>query len=47
MADIVGLVASVITLAHVVIEGVKIAKTLYHAPEELQALQVGLRRASY
>jgi len=38
--DIVGLVASVITLTQVVIEGVKLAKTLYKAPEDLAALQV-------
>jgi len=37
--DVVGLVASVITLAQVVIGAVKLAKTLYKAPEELQALQ--------
>jgi hypothetical protein len=38
--DVVGLVASVVTLTQVVIEGVKLAKTLYKAPEDLEALQV-------
>ena len=38
--DVVGLVASVITLAQLVGEGITLAKTLYHAPDELTALQV-------
>src|SRR5271163_1145189 len=41
--DVVGSIASVVTLAQVVVEAVKIAKTLYQAPEELAALQVGCR----
>ena len=40
--DVVGLVASVITLTQVVIEAVKLAKTLYKAPEDLAALQVSI-----
>ena len=39
--DVVGSITTVITLAQVVVEGIKIAKTLYQAPEELAALQVG------
>jgi hypothetical protein len=38
--DIVGLVASIIQLTLVVVEGVKLAKTLYKAPDDLAALQV-------
>ncbi|KAN0102667.1 hypothetical protein V8E51_010980 [Hyaloscypha variabilis] len=37
--DVVGSITTVITLAQVVVEGIKIAKTLYQAPEELAALQ--------
>lgn len=42
MLDVLGLAASVITIATAVIEGVKIAKTLYHASEELIALQASI-----
>ncbi|KAG4441393.1 hypothetical protein IFR05_003150 [Cadophora sp. M221] len=37
--EVVGVVASVVTLAQLVIEGVKLAKTLYAAPDDLAALQ--------
>lgn len=40
MAEIIGLVASLITLAQVAVAGVKVAKTLYQAPDELATLQV-------
>jgi hypothetical protein len=39
--EVVGSIATVISLAQGVCEGVKIAKTLYQAPKELAALQVG------
>ncbi len=39
--DAVGLIASIITLRQIAVKGVELAKTLYHAPEELAALQVG------
>lgn len=38
--DVVGLVTSIIALTQVVVEGVKLAKTLYKAPDDLAALQV-------
>ena len=40
MAEAVGVVASVITITAVVIEGVKHVKSIYRAPEELKILQV-------
>lgn len=40
MAEAVGLVASVITIAAVVVEGVKRVNSIYRAPEELKILQV-------
>ncbi|KAF2181029.1 hypothetical protein K469DRAFT_692278 [Zopfia rhizophila CBS 207.26] len=39
MADIVGVVASVITVAQTVLSGIKIARELYKAPEEIQTLE--------
>jgi hypothetical protein len=42
MLDPVGLIASVITIAQVVTEGVKRAKTCYRAQEEFEALQVSV-----
>jgi hypothetical protein len=39
MLDIVGLIASVITIAQVVTEAVDLAKTFYRAPQEFEALQ--------
>ena len=38
--EVKGVVASVVTLTQLVIEGVKLAKTLYAAPDDLAALQV-------
>jgi hypothetical protein len=38
--EVVGVDASVVTLTQLVIEGVKLAKTLYTAPDDLAALQV-------
>lgn len=40
MAEIVGLVASVITLAQTVMGGIKVVRELYRAPEEIQRLEV-------
>lgn len=40
MADIVGVVASVITLSLIVLSGIKIARELYKAPKEIQTLEV-------
>lgn len=40
MLDVVSLIASVMTIATVVIEGVKHARTFYHASEEFGTLQV-------
>ena len=40
MAEAIGLVASVITITAVVIEGAKHVKSIYRAPEELKTLQV-------
>lgn len=39
MPDIVGLIASAITIAAVVVEGVKQAKTFYNAHEEFEVLK--------
>jgi hypothetical protein len=43
MADVVGLIASIITLAQTVVQGLSLANDLYKAPEELRSLQVGRR----
>lgn len=40
MAEVIGLIASVITVASVVNDGIKRAKALHQAPEELKGLQV-------
>jgi hypothetical protein len=40
MAEIVGIVTSIITLGETASEGVKIAKSLYNAPRELETLQI-------
>ncbi len=40
MASVVGLIASIATLAKVVKEGLSVAKQLYNAPEELHSLLV-------
>ena len=40
MAEVVGLIASVITIAALVIEGVKRAKDLHQAPKELVEVKV-------
>lgn len=40
MAEVVGLIASVINIATLVNKGVKRAKALHQAPGELTALQV-------
>lgn len=47
MAEVVGLVASIITLiqvTHAVAEGVRRAIDLYRAPEEIRVLQVSTSR---
>ncbi|KAH7418993.1 kinase-like domain-containing protein [Cadophora sp. MPI-SDFR-AT-0126] len=44
--EVVGVVASVVTLTQLVIEGVKLAKTLYAAPDDLVALQEQLENFS-
>jgi hypothetical protein len=40
MGDIIGILSGLVTLTEVVIRGIKVAKTLYQAPEELSVLQV-------
>lgn len=40
MADAIGLIASLLALIATTIEGIKLAKTLYRAPEELISVQV-------
>ena len=40
MAEIVGILASVLTLGQTASEGVRIAKSMYNAPRELEMLQV-------
>jgi len=37
--EVVGAVASIVTLTKLVLDGVRIAKTLYKAPDDLAALQ--------
>lgn len=38
--EAVSLIASIITIAGLAVEGVKLANNIYHASEELAALQV-------
>ena len=40
MAELVGIIGSVITIAGTVTEGLKLARTLYNAFDEIDALQV-------
>ena len=40
MAEALGLAASILTIAGVVIEGIQYAKSCYRAREELESLQV-------
>lgn len=40
--EVVGVVASVVTLTQLVIDWVRLAKTLYAAPDDLAALQVSM-----
>lgn len=40
MAEVVGLIASTMTIAAVVIEGVRVVKSCYRASNELEILQV-------
>lgn len=40
--DVIGLIASVITVGHATVEGVEFAKSIYHTQDEFQALQVRL-----
>ena len=42
MVEVVGLIASVVTIAQLVIEGIKHARTFYRAQKELEALQARL-----
>lgn len=42
MLDIIGLTASVVTIASAVIDGVKLAKTIYHVGEELHTVDVSV-----
>jgi hypothetical protein len=37
--EVVGLIASVVTLSQLVIDGVKVTKSLYNAQDELATLQ--------
>lgn len=46
MAEVVSLIASVITIAALVIDGVKYAKDLHQAPEELVEVQVSGSRGT-
>jgi hypothetical protein len=39
MAEVVGLISSVITFAQVAVKGVEYAKTVYQAPQEFEVLQ--------
>jgi hypothetical protein len=39
MAEAVGFVASVVTLVHTVMAGIKVAKELYKAPEGIKTLR--------
>lgn len=47
MASVVGLIASIATLAKVVKEGLSVAKQLYNAPEELHSLLVSQGNECY
>ena len=40
MAEVVGIAASIITIAQAAVEAVRQAKTLYHTQEEFEILQV-------
>ena len=40
MAEVIGLVASTMTIAAGVLKGVRVVKTCYRAPKELETLQV-------
>ena len=44
MAEVMGMIASVATIAGTVSEGLKLARTLYNASDECDALQVSQRR---
>lgn len=41
MAEVIGLVASTMTIVAGVLKGVRVVKTCYRAPKELETLQVG------
>lgn len=43
MADVIGLLSGLLTLIATTIEGVKLAKTLYKAPEELTFVLVSIQ----
>ena len=39
MAEVIGLIASILSIATGVLEGVRVVKTCYHASNELETLQ--------
>lgn len=41
MAEVIGLIASTMTIAAGVLKGIRVVKTCYRASKELEALQVG------
>ena len=41
MAEIIGLIASIVTVSEVIGGAIKVARTFTHATKELEALQVG------
>ena len=42
MAEVFGAIASCITITHLAVESVKLARTVYHYREELERLQASV-----
>lgn len=42
MAELLGLISSIITITHTVVEGVRHTKAFYHAHREFEALQASI-----